>query len=122
MSTDAWSILLTVAEGPNSQRVVPSAGRPPSEVIRRQQHHIGRQHTALAMSSISAPSWLTSIPQGTRILSGATIVLSLLLSVARANHNRAVPGLGAVFGEAAEAAGRSSLHSGGCSMLTMPLS
>lgn len=50
------------------------------------------------MSSISAPSWLQAIPRGTRILAGATIVLSLALSVSRANHTRAVPGLGAVFG------------------------
>lgn len=54
------------------------------------------------MSSISAPSWLTAIPPGTRLLAGATVALSLALSVSRANQNRTVPGLGAVFGALAE--------------------
>lgn len=63
-------------------------------------HHLTFQHTYrhLHMSSISAPSWLLAIPPGTRNLSIATIVLSVALSVLRANANRTVPGLGAVFG------------------------
>ena len=113
------SVLLTVHAKAESSTRAPLT---PHLLQASKRHYIGRQH--VAMSSISAPSWLTSIPQGTRILSGATIVLSLLLSVARANHNRAVPGLGAVFGEAQQRQQRDqgSLHAYQLGMLTLSLS